>query len=90
MVVFGGRLESAIHLDGTGAYWQGLLDELDELLTLILHPGEDEYFDSGWVDTREWIDMARAGFDGTDFDWLMSELRDRRRSRRFGDVALWG
>ena len=54
---------------------------LDELLTLLLHPGEDEYFDSGWVDTRQWIDMARAGFDGTDFDWLMAQLNDKRMRR---------
>ena len=39
---------------------------LDELLTQILQPSEDEYFDSGWVSSREWIDMARAGSSGTD------------------------
>lgn len=51
---------------------------LDELLTQILHPAEDEYFDSGWVSSREWIDMARAGTHGTDFDWLMAQLGDKR------------
>ena len=51
---------------------------LDELLARVLHPAEDEYFDSGWVDTRDWIDQARAGHDGTDFDWLMAQLADRR------------
>ena len=51
---------------------------LDELLARILHPAEDEYFDSGWVSSREWIDMARAGTNGTDFDWLMAQLGSKR------------
>jgi len=51
---------------------------LDELLERILHPVEDEYFDSGWVSTHEWIDMARAGTEGTDFDWLMAQLGSKR------------
>ncbi|NIS89198.1 MAG: hypothetical protein GTN98_03815 [Woeseiaceae bacterium] len=54
---------------------------LDELLRQLLHPSEDEYFDSGWVSTRDWIDMAMAGFDGTDFDWLMAQLTDKRMQR---------
>jgi hypothetical protein len=59
---------------------------LDELLTLVLHPSEDEYFDSGWVSTRDWIDMARAGFDGTDFDWLMAQLTDKRMQRTWNQL----
>jgi len=51
---------------------------LDELLARILHPAEDEYFDSGWVSSHEWIDMARAGSKGTDFDWLMAQLGSKR------------
>jgi len=51
---------------------------LDELLARILHPAEDEYFDSGWVGSREWVDMARAGTNGTDFDWLMAQLGSKR------------
>jgi len=51
---------------------------LDELLTQLLEPAEDEFFDSGWVSSREWIDMARAGTNGTDFDWLMAQLTDKR------------
>ena len=49
---------------------------LDELLVRVLHPAEDEYFDSGWVDTRGWLDEARG--DATDFDWLMAQLGDRK------------
>ncbi len=48
----------------------------DELLARILHPAEDEYFDSGWVDTRGWLDAARG--DRNDFDWLMAQLGDRK------------
>jgi hypothetical protein len=51
---------------------------LDELLAQLLEPAEDEYFDSGWVSSRDWIDMARAGSAGTDFDWLMAQLADKR------------
>jgi hypothetical protein len=49
---------------------------LDELLVRVLHPAEDEYFDSGWVDTRGWLDEARG--DATDFDWLMAQLGERK------------
>jgi hypothetical protein len=59
---------------------------LDELLTLLLHPAEDEYFDSGWVSTREWIDMARGGHDGTDFDWLMAQLTGKRQQRTWNQL----
>lgn len=60
--------------------WSELHDTeaLDNLLRLILQPAEDEYFDSGEVSTQEWMDIARTGFDGTDFDWLMAQLRDKR------------
>lgn len=47
---------------------------LDELLTQLLQPSEDEYFDSGYVSSQEWIDIARTGSGLTDLDWLMSQL----------------
>ena len=53
-------------------------DSLDELLVQVLQPSEDEYFDSGYVDTREWVELASAGFAGTDFDWLMAQLGEKR------------
>ena len=58
--------------------WDGFDDttRLDELLARILHPAEDEYFDSGWVDTRGWLDAARGA--AGDFDWLMAQLGDRK------------
>ena len=57
--------------------WDEIEDttRLDELLARVLHPAEDEYFDSGWVTTREWLDEARG--DATDFDWLMAQLGGR-------------
>lgn len=56
---------------------------LDDLLRQILQPGEDEYFDSGYVTTRQWLDQARAGGRRSDFDWLMAQLQDSRYR------ALW-
>jgi hypothetical protein len=69
------RAPNAVSID-----WAELHDTeaLDNLLRLILQPAEDEYFDSGEVSTQEWMDIARAGFDGTDFDWLMAQLCDKR------------
>jgi hypothetical protein len=61
--------------------WDAIDDtsRLDELLTQVLRPSEDEYFDSGYVSSREWIDMARGTRNGTDFDWLMQQIGDERR-----------
>jgi hypothetical protein len=56
---------------------------LDELLEHLLHHTESDYFDSGHVSTEEWLGIAADQDRGTDFDWLMSELRDRRRHGRF-------
>jgi hypothetical protein len=58
--------------------WDAIEDttRLDELLARVLHPAEDEYFDSGWATTRDWLDEARG--DATDFDWLMAQLGDRK------------
>jgi hypothetical protein len=59
----------------------GAIDDtstLDELLSHLLQPSEDEYFDGGYVSSREWIDTARAGCPGTDFDWLLAQLHDKR------------
>jgi hypothetical protein len=52
-------------------------EAFDELLSHLLQPAEDDYFSSGYVSTREWIDMARSGCGGTDFDWLLAQLEDR-------------
>ena len=49
-------------------------EPLDDLLRQLLQPSEDEYFDSGYVTTREWVALASSGFHGTDFDWLMARL----------------
>jgi hypothetical protein len=57
-------------------------ERLDDLLRNILLPAEEDYFDSGYVSTRDWLDIARAGSTGTDFDWLMAQLEG-------GDRAIW-
>ena len=50
-------------------------EQVDDLLTCLLEPSEDEFFDSGYVTAREWLDLARAGTNGTDFDWLLAQVR---------------
>ena len=57
-------------------------ERLDDLLRNILLPAEEDYFDSGYVSTRDWLDIARAGSTGTDFDWLMAQLVG-------GDRSIW-
>ncbi|MGI9223037.1 MAG: hypothetical protein ACR2QX_01045 [Woeseiaceae bacterium] len=52
------------------------VERLDELLELTLHGSEDEYYNSGWVSGREWLELARG--ENSDFDWLLSQLRQRR------------
>ncbi|MGI9205946.1 MAG: hypothetical protein ACR2Q3_18160 [Woeseiaceae bacterium] len=60
--------------------WEDMHDPpgLDEILTHLLQPSEDEYFDSGHVSGREWIELASAKSGGTDFDWLLAQLKERR------------
>ncbi len=60
--------------------WEDMHDPpgLDEILTHLLQPAEDEYFDSGHVSGREWIELASVNSTGTDFDWLLAQLRERR------------
>lgn len=52
------------------------VERLDELLELTLHGSEDEYYNSGWVSGREWLELTRG--ESTDFDWLLSQLRQRQ------------
>jgi len=53
--------------------WEEIDDtsRLDELLRAALHAAEDEFFDSGYVTTREWLEHA-------DFDWLMAQMQEKR------------
>ena len=53
-------------------------EPLDDLLRQVLQPSEDEYFDGGYATTREWVELASAGFRGTDFDWLMAQLQQNQ------------
>lgn len=58
--------------------WDELDDvqRLDELLELVLHGSADEYFNSGRVTGREWLELARG--QSPDFDWLLAQLKQRR------------
>lgn len=64
--------------------WAELDDTLalDALLHQVLQPAEEDWFNSGYVTTRGWIDAARKGCKETDFDWLLAQLEDHR-SRPF-------
>ena len=65
-------------------------EALDDLLRLLLHPSEDEYFDSGYATTKEWVAIASSGSRGTDFDWLMAQLGEKAREtvwRQLYDAA---
>lgn len=53
-------------------------EPLDDLLRQVLQPSEDEYFDSGYATTRDWVELASKGFRGTDFDWLMAQLGQKQ------------
>jgi hypothetical protein len=71
----GKKCPGAITID-----WEDIDDtsRLDELLRNVLHATEDEFFDSGYVTTREWLEHALAGSRATDFDWLMGQMRAKR------------
>jgi hypothetical protein len=56
---------------------------LDELLEYLLEPAETDYFDSGQVSTEEWLKIVSNHAPGTDFDWLMMQLRLRRKHNQF-------
>jgi hypothetical protein len=66
------RSRNSISID-----WRGVENStrLDELLELILLPAEGDYFDSGYVSSREWIELASANTGFNDFDWLLAQLR---------------
>ncbi len=57
--------------------WPEIEDEaaVDNLLRHLLLPADDEYFDSGWCSAKDWLQLAKGDSPGTDFDWLMSQLR---------------
>ena len=60
--------------------WEELQDTtaLDELLSHLLEISEDEYFDSGLASTEDWLRLASANKSGTDFDWLLGNLKEVR------------
>ena len=51
---------------------------LDEVLTHLLQPADVDYFDSGRITAKEWIDLASEYSPGTDFDWLLAQLQEQQ------------
>ena len=58
-------------------------DRLDELMDQLVESSEADYFDSGWVDAREWLRIATANHTATRFDWLMTQMSERKRHARY-------
>lgn len=58
-------------------------DRLDELMEQLVESSEADYFDSGWVDAREWLRIATANHSATRFDWLMMQMSERVQHARF-------
>lgn len=58
-------------------------DRLDELLEHLMESAETDYFDSGQISTEAWLTTASEHGAGTDFDWLMAQLRSRPTHNRF-------
>lgn len=64
--------------------WQEVADDttrLDELLVPFLLPVEADYFDSGYISSEEWVHLVSASATGTDFDWLLAQIRARRSAQ---------
>lgn len=66
---------------------------LDEILTQLLQPSEDEYFDSGQVSGKAWIEISSANTAGTDFDWLLAQLKEQQFASLWAEMynalELW-
>jgi hypothetical protein len=76
----------AQHFPGmTSVDWAELenTDRLDELMDHLVESSEADYFDSGWVDVREWLSIATANHSATRFDWLMLQMAERLQHARF-------
>jgi hypothetical protein len=71
------RAPQAVSID-----WEETDDttRLDELLEPLLLPAEVDHFDSGNVSSEEWVELVSANGSGSDFDWLLQQIGDRRRS----------
>lgn len=61
--------------------WRDIGDttRFDELAQHLLQPAEDEYFDSGYITSEDWLTAAAHRSGSTDFDWLLAQIADKRR-----------
>jgi hypothetical protein len=66
---------------------------LDQILAQLIQPAEDEYLDSGLVSGKEWIELASSQSSGTDFDWLIAQLSEKRLAamwaQLYNQTQLW-
>ena len=68
-------------------HWEDVEEtsRLEELLELTLLPSEVDYFDSGFISSEEWIDLASGNAAGTYFDWLITQLAHARKGSGLAD-----
>ncbi|MGI9272238.1 MAG: hypothetical protein ACR2QT_10715, partial [Woeseiaceae bacterium] len=59
------------------------IDRLHELMDQLIESSEADYFDSGWVDVKEWLGIATANQSATKFDWLMMQVSEHKQHTRF-------
>lgn len=84
------RAPGAVSID-----WADMHDQqgLEDILAQLIQPAEDEYFDSGLVSAREWIELAANSTEGTDFDWLIAQLKEARLAsiwaQLYNATGLW-
>jgi len=55
-----------------------LIRSLDKVTARSCVELQPELWDCGFVSSKEWIDLVVSRTDGTDFDWLFAQLRDKR------------
>jgi len=60
--------------------WDQLVEghEFDELVGLAVSYPELDYFESGRVSSRDWLNQAKGACEITDICWLMAQLRAAR------------
>lgn len=67
--------------------------DLDAVLALVLEPSEEAYFDSGDVSAKEWVELASTNTGGTDFDWLLAQLKESPPTSTWAELydaaGLW-
>jgi hypothetical protein len=68
--------------DKVAFYWNDINESsrLEELLELMMLPSEGDYFDSGLVNCREWIELSSVASGVSDFRWFFSQFSSKKKS----------